>query len=67
MLLIYKLGSIKNRNMDVTNLEIGYYQNKKEGVMIYISTILDSYCGSYKIEEELDGIYNDVLNIDLLL
>ena len=27
----YKLGtgSIKNRNINVTNLEIGYYQNKK--------------------------------------
>ena len=31
MLLIYKLGSIKNRNKDVSNSEIGYYQNKKGG------------------------------------
>ena len=44
MLLIYKLGSIKNKNIEVTNLEIGYYQNKMAGSRIYISTILDSYC-----------------------
>ena len=43
--LTYKLGSIKNINMDVINLEIGYYQNIMAGPMIYISTILDSYCG----------------------
>ena len=33
--------------MEVTNLEIGYYQNEKAGSMIYISTILDS-CFGYK-------------------
>ena len=47
MLLIYKLDSIKNRNMEVPNLEIGYYQNKMLGPMIYISTVLDS-CVGYK-------------------
>ena len=44
-ILKYKLGSIKNRNIEVTNLEIEYYQNKMPGSMIYKSTILDSYCG----------------------
>ena len=55
--------------MDGTNLEIGYYQNKKLDSMIYLSTILDSYFGMgiYKIEEEIDGIYNAVLNSSLLL
>ena len=55
--------------MEVTNLEIGYYQNKTAGSMIYISTILDSYFGMgiYKIEEEIDGIYNAILNSSLLL
>ena len=42
---MYKLGSTKNRNTEVTNLEIGYYQNKKAGSLIYISTILDSCLG----------------------
>ena len=54
--------------MDLTNLEIGYYQNRNEGSMIYISTILDSSCGYVylQIEEERDGIYNAVLNSVLL-
>ena len=54
--------------MDRTNLEIGYYQNKKPDSMIYLSKILDSYFGmdSYKIEEEIDGIYNAVLNSSIL-
>ena len=34
-LLIYKVGCIKNRNnMDVSNLEVGYYQNKLSGSRI---------------------------------
>ena len=39
---------------------------KRQVHMIYISTILDTCFGymysSYKIEEEIDGIYNAVLN-----
>ena len=31
MILIYKLGSIENRNMDLTNVEKTYYQNKMLG------------------------------------
>ena len=48
--------------MDVTNLEVGYYQDKILRSRMYISKILDSYCGSgsYKIEEEIDGNYNAV-------
>ena len=42
---MYKLGGIRNRNIEVTNLESGCYQNKMSGARIYISTILDSYCG----------------------
>ena len=55
--------------MDVTNLEIGYYQNKKLGTMIYISIILDCYFDMdiYIIVEEIDGIYNAVLNRSLLV
>ena len=47
IILLYKLGSIKNKNKDITNLEIGYYQNEKAGSRIYVSTILDS-CFGYK-------------------
>ena len=57
--------------MEVTNLEIGYYQNEKAGTMICISTIIDSFLflgtSIYKIEEEINGIYNTVLNNILLL
>ena len=65
--LVYKLGTSKNKNSEVTNLEIGYYQNKIAGSMIYISTILVLGTSSYKIEEEIDGIYNAVFNSSLLL
>ena len=57
-ILLYKLGIIKNKNMNVTNLEIGYYQNEKVGSMIYIYNIWFlfgyKYTSSYKIGEEID-------------
>ena len=44
-LIIYELGGITNRNREVTNLEIGHYQNEMPGSKIYVFTILDSYFG----------------------
>ena len=57
------MGSIKNKNIEVTNLEIRCYENEKAGSMIYISTSKSSY----RIEEEIYGIYNAVLNSSLSL
>ena len=66
--LIYKLGSIKNRNMDVTNLEIGYYQNKKGRFYdLYLQHYILVLGTCYEIEEDIVVIYNAVLNSSLLL
>ena len=56
----------------VTNLEIGYVKINTAGFYdLYVYNtqyyILILGTSSYKIEEEMDGIYNAVLNSSLLL